>query len=140
MHLLLLLLLFSLSLPIQINIRSDQIISDQISFTMDVVLEVFDTFACDYLYAKAFPLKSSSTFQAPTLLNKIANGLNATVEKAGAAAGAGGVPVNLPLSNGYVYTPATTFLSFEPSQWAYLSSLPRDNAWRQAFSLFMITW
>ncbi|KAI5300184.1 hypothetical protein KEM56_002667 [Ascosphaera pollenicola] len=93
---------------------------------MDVVLELFDTFACDYLYAKAFPLAAP---RAP-ILAKLANGLNATDPAIASTL----------LHNGYVYTPSTQFLSFEPTEWAYLSAFPRDNAFRQAFTLFMITW
>ncbi|KAI5294287.1 hypothetical protein KEM55_006679, partial [Ascosphaera atra] len=41
---------------------------------MDVVLELFDAFACDYLYAKAFPI---ATVASP-LVSKLVNGSNAT--------------------------------------------------------------
>lgn len=32
------------------------------------------------------------------------------------------------------------YLELAPTQWAYLSRWPRDNAVRQFLSLFMITW
>jgi Delta7-sterol 5-desaturase len=37
------------------------------------------------------------------------------------------------------YEPSTQFFSIEPSHWAYESSLPRDNGWRQLATLFTIT-
>ncbi|KAI5285828.1 c-5 sterol desaturase [Ascosphaera acerosa] len=116
---------------------------------MDVVLEVFDTYVCDYLYAKAFPI--SQPIQTP-LLAKIANGLNATEAAASAAATAvsaaaaqaGGQMLDgselLPASNAFVYRPSTELFTLEPSKWAYLSVFPRDNAFRQTLTLFMITW
>jgi len=40
----------------------------------------------------------------------------------------------------YSYEPASQFMSFEPSDFAYMSQWPRDNIYRQAFNLFLITW
>ncbi|WEW61881.1 c-5 sterol desaturase [Emydomyces testavorans] len=88
---------------------------------MDVVLEVFDTFLFDYLYAVALPLSQ----QAPRVSSQVANGLNKTASAVG---------------NGFSYHPASQYLDLEPSQYAYISSLPRDNIYRQAVSLFLITW
>ncbi|KAL1959993.1 hypothetical protein VTO42DRAFT_661 [Malbranchea cinnamomea] len=89
---------------------------------MDIVLEVLDTFMFDYLYAKVLPLKSDSLISSLP-----ATGLNIT-------------QAALTGNNGWVYTPATTYLRVEPSQYAYLSALARDNPFRQALSLFLITW
>lgn len=90
---------------------------------MDIVLEVFDTFAFDYIYAKALPLKSASQF----ISSLPASSFNTTH-----AALTGG--------NGYVHDPASIYLQVEPSEYAYLSAAARDNPYRQALTLFLITW
>lgn len=95
---------------------------------MDIVLEVFDTFVFDYLYARALPLSSVSS----DVVSNIFNGVNSTV--ASAITQANGI------GNGFVYSPSTKYFSLEPFQYAYQSSLPRDNGFRQVFSLFLITW
>lgn len=87
---------------------------------MDVVLELFDTFLFDYLYAVAVPVS-----QHAPLVSQLADGFNKTASA---------------LGNGYTYTPASQYLKLVPSKYAYLSSLPRDNMFRQCFSLFLITW
>ncbi|KAK2739022.1 c-5 sterol desaturase [Myotisia sp. PD_48] len=89
---------------------------------MDIVLEVFDSFLFDYAYAFGLPAS-----QPNKVSSQLANGFNATIS--GFA--------NL---NGFSYSPASRYLRIEPSKYAYLSSLPRDNTMRQAFSLFIITW
>ncbi|KAI1941205.1 c-5 sterol desaturase [Ophidiomyces ophidiicola] len=88
---------------------------------MDVVLEVFDSLAFDYLYALALPGLDS----APLVSTQIVDGLNKTVTTKG---------------NGFIYHPASQYLNLEPSKYAYMSSLTRDDPYRQAFSLFIITW
>ncbi|KAK2834884.1 hypothetical protein FQN49_006818 [Arthroderma sp. PD_2] len=95
---------------------------------MDVVLEFFDTFVFDYLYACALPLSSPSS----DVLSNVFNGVNSTAASAIAKVNGNG--------NGFVYTPATEYFTLTPFQSAYQSSLPRDNAVRQVFSLFLITW
>jgi len=89
---------------------------------MDVVLEVFDTFAFDRLYAAALPAVSSFNTQ------KLAP--NATFANVG----------QLPSVSSYNYEPASRFMSFEPSEFAYMSQWSRNNAYRQGLSLFFITW
>ncbi|KLU89389.1 C-5 sterol desaturase [Magnaporthiopsis poae ATCC 64411] len=83
---------------------------------MDVVLEVTDTFLWDYMYAWALPAPQTS----------LGLGL--------------GLPNSTTIGNGWEYKPSTAFFSLQPSQAAYQSSLPRDNAYRQGFSLFLIIW
>ncbi|MCJ1449275.1 MAG: c-5 sterol desaturase [Stictis urceolatum] len=39
-----------------------------------------------------------------------------------------------------LYKPASQYLKLEPSQYAYMSALPRDNVWRQGITLYLITW
>ncbi|KAF3483605.1 C-5 sterol desaturase [Arthroderma uncinatum] len=95
---------------------------------MDVVLEVFDTFVFDFLYATALPLSAASS----DVVSNVFNGVNSTAASAIAQVNGKG--------NGFVYTPSTEYFSLEPFQSAYQSSLPRDNGFRQVFSLFLITW
>lgn len=87
---------------------------------MDVVLEAFDTFLFDRLYASvlpAFPQTFSNQAKVP----------NATYSSAR----------QRPTS--YNYEPASQYLSFEPSDFAYMSQWPRNNMYRQAISLYLIT-
>lgn len=85
---------------------------------MDIVLEVLDTYAFDYAYAYFLPAKP-----APYGFGDV-NGANSTAQT---------------LSS-WQYKPATHLFSLEPSQAAYMSAWPRDNIYRQAISLYLITW
>jgi lathosterol oxidase len=38
------------------------------------------------------------------------------------------------------YTPATVYITLPPGKAAFASAWPRDNIYRQAISLFLITW
>ncbi|QYT02717.1 C-5 sterol desaturase [Trichoderma simmonsii] len=84
---------------------------------MDVVLELTDTFIADHAYAWLFPLQP-----APYDFPK------ATAANASAA------------YSSWTYKPATKYFQVEPYPAAYLSSLPRDNVWRQFVTLYLITW
>lgn len=86
---------------------------------MDVVLEVTDTFIADYAYAYLFPLKAA-----------LYNFPDASANSNASAAA---------LSS-WSYEPATQYLQLEPSQAAYMSSMTRDNIYRQGATLFLITW
>lgn len=92
---------------------------------MDVVLEIFDTFAFDYLYAAALPVQNPP--YAKLISSLPATTLNAT-------------QAEITGSNGYVYSPSTVYFQLEPSKYAYLSAASRDNPYRQALTLFLITW
>ncbi|KAF2012496.1 hypothetical protein BU24DRAFT_452911 [Aaosphaeria arxii CBS 175.79] len=85
---------------------------------MDIVLEAFDTYAFDHLYAALAPVK-----QYPL-------GANATFSSA---------PKTLPTNN-WQFEPASEYLSFTPGPNAYLSQLTRDDWRRQLVTLFIITW
>lgn len=92
---------------------------------MDVVLEVFDTFAFDRLYATLLPRMQSAYLWSPLdLIAPAPNGSWASHEQ---------------IQN-YKFEPASQFFHVDPSKYAYMSQLPRDNAWRQAMSLYLITW
>jgi lathosterol oxidase len=91
---------------------------------MDVVLEGFDTFLFDRLYAAVFP--------ATPAYNAFKNVANATVSSMRET------PTTY--HNNFQYKPASKYLSFQPSSYTYSSSWPRDDIGRQALSLFLITW
>ena len=94
---------------------------------MDVILEVLDTYAFDRLYATVLPLTSSML--AMSTVGDFAASPNATWS----TMARGGV-------SPYKFEPASQYFSVEPSSYAYMSRLPRDNMARQAVSLFLITW
>lgn len=85
---------------------------------MDIVNEIFDTFMGDYAYAKLMPMKPAP-YDFP-------RSTNATAETQ--------------VFSSWQYEPATQYFSLEPSQYAYMSSWPRDNIYRQSLNLFIITW
>lgn len=89
---------------------------------MDVILEVFDTFAFDRFYASILP-GSSRVGAFPQK-----SGVNTTY------------PILDRIAHDYHYAPATQYISFQPSDYAYMSQWNRDNIFRQATSLFLITW
>ena len=95
---------------------------------MDIVLEVCDTFLFDRLYAAALPASSSSFLSQ--YVKGVATSTFSSMREMG---------TQTP-SQKYVYEAASKYINLEPSQWAYASALPRDNMYRQAFSLYLITW
>ncbi|KAF2086958.1 C-5 sterol desaturase [Saccharata proteae CBS 121410] len=96
---------------------------------MDVVLEGMDAYIFDYLYAYAFPAKSAASYAPPPM------GANATLSSMRET------PTMLsPGGNTWKWEPASEYLNFEPSQYAYMSSMPRDDLYRQFFTLFLVTW
>lgn len=94
---------------------------------MDIVLEALDTYVFDHIYAKTFPTESVSAYP---ILTKLAGDLPSSFNGT----------EKLPLTNAWVYKPATSYFILEPSMSAYMSAFPRDNIYRQAISLFLITW
>ena len=94
---------------------------------MDLVLEGFDTYLFDPVYASLYPVVPKS------------GALNAFD---GNASAAGAILADSGESryNTWEYKPASQYLSFTPLSWAYESSWQRDDPWRQFISLFVITW
>ncbi|KAF2490470.1 hypothetical protein BU16DRAFT_494513 [Lophium mytilinum] len=90
---------------------------------MDLVLELFDTFLFDPIYATVFP--ASSAF----------SGLKGNATLSSIREAATGIPAAV-----WQYEPASEYLSFTPGKYAYMSELPRDDWRRQLLSLFIITW
>ncbi|KAF2733502.1 hypothetical protein EJ04DRAFT_524436 [Polyplosphaeria fusca] len=88
---------------------------------MDVVLEGFDTYLFDYLYAAALPA-AAPAFKANATLSSIKEAATHYVQPT------------------WVYTPASQYLSFQPGKYAYMSQLPRDDWRRQLLTLYLITW
>ncbi|EGD96492.1 C-5 sterol desaturase, partial [Trichophyton tonsurans CBS 112818] len=95
---------------------------------MDIVLEVFDTFVFDYLYACALPLSAPSS----DIISNVFKGVNSTT--ASTIAQVSGV------GNGFVYSPATKYFSLEPFEYAYQSSLPRDNGFLLYFTVASLSY
>ena len=79
---------------------------------MDIVLELFDTYLFDRIYSTLLPVSG------PLSLKQAGQDVVSQ----------------------YSYQPASQILGFPPTEWAYRSAWPRDNIYRQALSLFLITW
>lgn len=89
---------------------------------MDVVLEVFDTFLFDRLYATVLP--SSMVSYNRTIGFKNVNPTLSSMRE---------IPTGLPAPSNFLF-------QLEPSEYAYMSAWPRENLWRQGLSLYLITW
>jgi lathosterol oxidase len=97
---------------------------------MDVVLEVFDTFIFDSIYATLLP--ASSTSPVAKYVKSVTNATFSSMREGS---------TDLPqVAHQWVYEPSTHYLNIQPYHWAYESSLPRDNIYRQFLTLFTITW
>lgn len=96
---------------------------------MDIVLEIFDTFIADRLYAAAIPASlGSAAYQS---VKNVADATFSSLREGATPAAAAG---------GYQFQPASQIYTLQPSRWAYMSAWPRDYAPRQALSLYLITW
>jgi lathosterol oxidase len=103
---------------------------------MDVVLEILDTFFFDRLYANALPIHSQvSTFDPVSTiaasLKGFASNSNHTFTPPAESAFT---------SSAWQFTPATSYWSLQPSEYAYMSRWDRDNIYRQTLSLYFTTW
>ena len=105
---------------------------------MDVVLEVFDTFLFDRIYANVLPIHPSVSSFDP--ISPIAASLkgyhNGNASWNAIPSVVGGEFAR----SGWEYQSASQYLSVQPSEYAYMSRWDRDNIFRQSFSLFIITW
>jgi len=95
---------------------------------MDIVLEAFDAYLFDPIYAQLFPA-APGPIAYDAIKSAIGTSTLSSMREEPTA-----------YYNNYQYQPASQYISFSPSKYAYMSSLPRDNMWRQAISLFTITW
>jgi len=82
---------------------------------MDVVLELFDYLLIDRVFATFAPASGLSRFNNATL-------------------------AGIQTLNYKSYEPTSQYLYLGPSHYTYASSVPRENFFRQGFSLFAITW
>ena len=87
---------------------------------MDIILEVFDTFLFDRFWSTVYP---ASTLNYPDVAVKDATTTFSSMRE---------LPTTIPSS--------TQFFQLAPSRYAYMSEWPRDNIWRQFFTLYLITW
>ena len=87
---------------------------------MDVVLEIFDTFLFDRIYAAALPAP------IPAYARNVVKDPTTTFSSMRE------LPTAIARTN--------QLFQLEPSQYAYMSQWGRDNVWRQGISLYLITW
>jgi lathosterol oxidase len=87
---------------------------------MDIALELCDTYAFDYIYASLLPVQPAPYNLQGGLSNSSISSLKA--------------------ASPYQWQPASKILSFPPGDAAWMSQWTRDNIYRQALSLFFITW
>lgn len=87
---------------------------------MDIVLEVSDTFLFDRFWSTVYP---ASTLNYSKSVLKDATITFSSMRE---------MPTAIHSS--------TQFLQLAPSRYAYMSEWPRDNIWRQLFTLYLITW
>ncbi|RDL35306.1 putative C-5 sterol desaturase desaturase [Venustampulla echinocandica] len=87
---------------------------------MDIGLEFCDTYIFDYLYAAAFPAQPA----AYNLKDGMSN--SSMLDARGASQ--------------WQFHPASQLVSFPPTDAAYATQWTRDNVYRQALSLCLITW
>lgn len=85
---------------------------------MDIALELCDKYIFDHIYTALLPAQQKS-------YNLDNGAVNASSFNG---------------SSAWTYEPATSFLSFPPTEAAYTSQWARDNVYRQMISLFFITW
>lgn len=95
---------------------------------MDIVLEIVDTLLLDRLYSTLFP--ASPTEYIVQKFNNLTSSTFSSIRE-----GASPSP-----QYKYIFEPASQIINLEPTHWAYSSSLPRDNIYRQSVSLFLIVW
>ena len=95
---------------------------------MDIVLEIVDTLVLDRVYATLFPASPSQA-----VYHELKNATTPTFS----SMREGATPTH---QYKYIFQPASRILSLDPTEWAYRSSLPRDDIFRQGISLFAIVW
>lgn len=95
---------------------------------MDIVLEIVDTLLFDRIYSTLFPASPSEYITQK--FNNVTSSTFSSVRE-----GASPSPQYT-----YIFEPASQIINLQPTHWAYSSSFPRDNIYRQGVSLFMIVW
>ena len=87
---------------------------------MDILLEIFDTFLFDRFWSIVYPTST---------LN---NQKHAVKDTTATFSSMRELPTAIHAS--------TQFFQLAPSRYAFMSQWPRDNIWRQLFTLYLITW
>lgn len=87
---------------------------------MDILLEVFDTFLFDRFWSIVYP---TSTLNYQEHAAKDTTATFSSMRE---------LPTAIHAS--------TQFFQLAPSRYAFMSQWPRDNIWRQLFTLYLITW
>ena len=105
---------------------------------MDVVLEFFDTFLFDRIYANVLPIHPSVSSFDP--ISTIAASFKGYQNVNASWYGDSGVGGGEFASSSWQYQPASQYLSVQPSEYAYMSRWDRDNIFRQAFSFWVLVW
>lgn len=91
---------------------------------MDVVLEAFDAYLFDYVYAFLLPSPVATKLSHGADFNSTLNNYS-----------------DIPSpQNSWQWEPASQYLSFPPGKYAWMSRWSRDDVVRQATTLFLITW
>ncbi|KAK3715434.1 c-5 sterol desaturase [Vermiconidia calcicola] len=103
---------------------------------MDFVLETFDTFILDRLYAAALPIHTAvSQFEPISTTAASIKGYDANATWDAAAAVGGGEFAR----SGWQFSPASQYWNAQPSEYAWMSRWDRDNIYRQFISLYLLT-
>lgn len=87
---------------------------------MDIALEIVDSYVFDYIYSAVLPVQP----RPYDLKDGLAN--SSTYDYAAASP--------------WRFEPSNALFQLQPSEAAYTSQWTRDNIYRQAISLFFITW
>ena len=105
---------------------------------MDIVLEFFDTFLFDQLYATALPIHPSvsSLDTISTIAASLKGYHNVNSSWNGASVVAGGEFAR----SSWEYQPASQYLNVQPREYAYMSRWDRDNIYRQSLSFWILVW
>ena len=102
---------------------------------MDFVLEIFDSVMFDRMYANLLP--RDSAFSAFDPISTITAGFKNFDNSTTFDSATQGVDV---LRSTWQFEPASSYMSVQPSEYAYMSRWDRDNIWRQFISLYILTW
>lgn len=101
---------------------------------MDIILEVFDTFIGDPVYAKLLPRQTLPPFDPASTITASSGYAQANASWAESVANGKAQPST------WTWEPASQYFALEPTHYAYESQWDRDNMWRQMASFLLIAW
>ncbi|GAB7362074.1 hypothetical protein MBLNU230_g2108t1 [Neophaeotheca triangularis] len=102
---------------------------------MDIVLEIFDTFIGDPVYAKLLPRQALPPFDPISTITASFKGYPDAN-----ASWADSIAHGAYQASTWTWEPASQYFNLEPSHYAYESQWDRDNMWRQMCSFLLISW